>query len=186
MTGGASRRCPDGPAGGHRHRRRFLLRADAVGAGAWGFAVSLRGGGPQLVRRAAVDGGAPGDRPARPGRPLSLRRGDQDRSRRRHRRRADAAGPAVRPRLHHRHAPAGADRRSDAGRQRPCERPQRAGEGLRPRLRAVHAADAGDAVAGRGAGGSWRRTARSSSSRSTATAARRSSRSAATAPTCRR
>ena len=73
----------------------------------------------------------------------------------------------------------------DAGGQRPAQRPQRAREDVRARLRAVHAADAGHAPARRRARVPARNTARSWSSRSTATAARRSSRSRPTAPTSR-
>ena len=63
--------------------------------------------------------------------------------------RADAPGPAVRPRLHHGDASARADPGRDPGRQRPGRSPQRAGKGLGARLRAVHAADDADPVARR-------------------------------------
>ena len=129
---------------------------------------------------------ASGDRAARRGRSFQLRRAGRPRSRRRGRRRADAAGPAVRPRLHHRDAPARADRGPDAGGQRSRERPQRAREGVRARLRAASCRRRWSPAASTRRARSWPSMARSSSSRSTATAARRSSRSAATARTCRR
>ena len=99
-----TRRRPDGSAREHQHRRRFELRADARGAGARAPAVALRralagagrtAGSPRWAR--------PVTRAARGRRPSWLRgRSRRDRPRPRHRRGADAAGSAVRPRLHHR------------------------------------------------------------------------------------
>src|SRR3982751_4131780 len=62
---------------------------------------------------------------------------------------ADAPGSAVRPRLHHRDAPARADSGRNAGRQRSRRRAQCAGKGLGARFRTIYAADDGDAVARR-------------------------------------
>ena len=91
--------------------------------------------GPGVRHRAAAHGARQGRRPFHAGRrqahrAVVVRRG------------ADAAGPAVRPRLHHHHASARAHPSQDAGGQRPGRGAQRAGKDVRHRISRADAADA--------------------------------------------
>ena len=138
---GLERRRADGPDRADQHPRRFDLRAAAGGAEARPRAQLLHarpagdGAGPGVRHRAAAAGARRGGQPFHAGRSQAHRAVGV-------RRDADAAGPAVRSRLHHGDASARAHPSEDAGGQRPGAGAQRAGEDVRD---AVSGADAADA-----------------------------------------